>query len=66
MLAGEAITKLAIIVKGIISEDGVSHAFVQSTYSPSADHTFVLINGKSFCGTDIDLAQAYKLMGIDW
>ena len=66
MIAGEAITKLAIIAKGMIIEDGVSHAFVQSTYSPSADHTFVLINGKSFCGTDIDLAQAYKLTGIDW
>ena len=65
MIAGEAITKLAIIVKGIIIEDGVSHAFVQSTYSPSADRTFV-IDGISFCSTDSDLAQAYKLIGIDW
>ena len=65
MIVSEAITKLAIIVKGIIIEDGVSHAFVQSTYSPSADRTFV-IDGISFCGTDFNSAQAYKLQGIDW
>ena len=66
MIVGEAITKLAIIVKVKIIEDGVSHAFVHSTYSSSADHTFVLIDGISFCGTDSDLAQVYKLTGIDW
>ena len=66
MIVGEAITKLAIIVKAEINKDGKSNVFIQSTYSSSADHTFVLINGMRFCGTDSDLAQAFKLMSIYW
>ena len=66
MIVSEAITKLAIIVKGIISEDGVSHAFVQSTYSPFAVQAFAVAKSVNICGTNLSLAQVNKLGGIDW
>ena len=68
MIVGEAITKLAIIVKVITIEDGVSHVFVQLIYSSFPEQAVALIKGISICGSGIgsNLAQADKLMGIDW
>ena len=66
LVVGEAITKLTIIVKAEIFEDGVSHPFVQSKYSSFADRAFVIAKGVSFCSTDSNFAQVSRLAGIDW
>ena len=66
MIVGEAITKLAIIVKVITGEDGVSHVFIQLIYSSFLEQAIALIKGISICGSGTNLAQAYKLTRIDW
>ena len=66
IIVGEATAKLAIVVKTVIIEDGMSHPIVQSTYSSFAVQAFVLAKDISICATYSNLAQTNKLTLIDW
>ena len=66
MIVGEAIAKLAIIIKVEIIEDGVSCIFVQLAYSSFSVQAFALVESVSICGSDSNRIQADKLASIDW